>query len=598
MRSSSTFLSSQLCFGLSRSLRLGVAIVCLAGNARALDPDRAARQYVRDHWGPEKGFLGGPIYAITQTTDGYLWIGAEAGLVRFDGFAFTLMRDPGPHPFVIDHVFGLSTDRDGSLWVQLSDPTLLRYRNGTFAAVTLNPQLGDGRVTAIARASTGALLIASRRDGAVSWTGSKFESIATAASLPRSPVVSIAGTTKDDVWLGTREAGLIHVNRRQISRITSGLPDLRINCLLAEKNGDVLVGTDRGMVRWDGSEITTAGVPRALEHAQILAMTRDRDSNIWIGTGTKGLLRLNQQGLCSLRDHDSRAPITALFEDREGDLWTGSSSGIERLRDSAFVTYASGGGLPRENSGPIYCDSHGRVWWAPATGGLYWLRDGQIEHVKEAGLDRDVVYSITGGDTGVWLGRQRGGLTHLSFDGNSFTAKTYTQGDGLAENTVNAVQENRDGSVWAGTLTEGVSHFKNGRFNNYTSANGLAANIITSIAEGTDGTMWFATPGGLSSFMRNTWRTYGVQDGLPSENVYSLLADSSGVIWVGTLHGIAFVRSGHVVTPAGLPLSLREQTFGMAEDKAGVALDRYFESRSACGARQNVAQPGCRWRCA
>ena len=568
MKNSNTFLN--------RSALVAIALVCVAGQACALDPGRAVWQYVHDSWGPEKGFPGGPIYAITQTSDGYLWIGAEAGLIRFDGVTFTVVRDRGPNAFSMDHVLGLSADRDGSLWVQLSDPTLLRYRDGTFTAIRPNPHRTDSRVTAIAGPNSGGLLLASRMDGAALFGGSHFKTLAGASSLPRSPVISIAETTKDEVWLGTREEGLVRLRRNQVSKITKGLPDLKINCLLAGRNGEVSVGTDRGMVRWNGSEVTREGVSGALDRTQILAMTRDRDSNIWIGTGTQGLLRLNERRLASRGERGPNAAVTApsaavtaLFEDREGDLWAGSANGIERFRDSAFVTYSSGQGLAKENGGPTDADSRGRIWWAPVTGGLYWLQEGKVGHVAEAGLERDVVYSISGADDDLWLGRRRGGLTHLHLEGRSITAKTYTQANGLAENTIYTVHRNRDGSVWAGTLTGGVSHFQDGHFKTFTSANGLAANTVTSIAESSDGTMWFGTPSGLSSRGRHGWKTYGVEDGLPSENVYSLLFDSSGVLWIGTLHGIAFVHAGRIVVPQGLPPSLREQVFGITEDRAG-----------------------------
>ena len=568
MKNSNTFPSASA--GLRRSTGVAMALVWLAGNACALDPGRAVWQYVHDHWGPERGFPGGPISAITQSSDGYLWIGAEAGLIRFDGVTFTVVRDQGPNAFVMDHVLGLSADRDGSLWVQLSEPTLLRYREGTFSAVRPNPGREDSRVTAIASANSGGLLLASRMDGAALFEGSHFRTLASVSALPGSPVVSIAQRANNEVWLGTREEGIIRLTKGQLSTIKKDLPDLKINCLLPEKSGDVLIGTDHGMVRWNGSEVTRAGVPGALDRTQILAMTRDRDSNIWIGTGTQGLLRLNDEGLASLGESGRSAAITALFEDREGDVWAGSANGVERFRDSPFVAYSVRQGLPKTNGGPIYADARGGIWWAPVTGGLYWLKEGKVGHVTKAGLERDVVYSISGARDDLWLGRQRGGLTHLHFEGRSVKAKTYAQADGLAENTIYTVHQNRDGSVWAGTLTGGVSHFQDGRFETFTSANGLAADTVTSIAESADGTMWFATPSGLSSYGRNGWRTYGVGDGLPSENVYSLLFDSSGDLWIGTLHGIAFLHAGHIVVPAGLPTALHEQqVFGISEDRAG-----------------------------
>src|SRR5215467_6468726 len=89
-----------------------------AGGAQAIDPDRAMSQYVRERWGSDRGFPRGPVYSISQSADGYLWIGAMAGLIRFDGSHFQLVRDvPG-----IQHgesVFGLMADGDGNLWISL-----------------------------------------------------------------------------------------------------------------------------------------------------------------------------------------------------------------------------------------------------------------------------------------------------------------------------------------------------------------------------------------------------------------------------------------------------------------------------------------------
>ena len=109
-------------------------------------------------------------------------------------------------------------------------------------------------------------------------------------------------------------------------------------------------------------------------------------------------------------------------------------------------------------------------------------------------------YSISGRADVVWVGRQRGGLTRLQFRNGAITSQSYTEANGLAQNSVYAVYESRDGSVWAGTLNGGVSQFKDGRFTTYTTTNGLASNAISSILETRDGGMWFATPNGPSSF--------------------------------------------------------------------------------------------------
>jgi signal transduction histidine kinase len=261
--------------------------------------------------------------------------------------------------------------------------------------------------------------------------------------------------------------------------------------------------------------------------------------------------------------------VTALFEDREGNVWTGMSQGIERLRESVFVTYSTGEGVPADNNGPVYVDAENRVWFGPAVGGLYWLKDGKVERVNSGGLHDDVIYSITGDKTGLWIGRQKGGLARLSYKDGSYRTETYTEAQGLAQNSVYAINQNRDGSVWAGTLSGGVSQFKNGKFTNYTTAHGLASNTVDAIVEATDGTMWFATPNGVSTLSNDRWQTFRVENGLPSNRVNCLFEDPDGLLWVGTDDGVAFFEAGRFQIPAKLPPSLHEPVLGLVADSAG-----------------------------
>src|SRR5262249_14467093 len=129
--------------------------------------------------------------------------------------------------------------------------------------------------------------------------------------------------------------------------------------------------------------------------------------------------------------------------------------------------------------------------------------------------------------------------------------------------------QSRDGAVWAGTLSGGVSRFAAGKFTTYSVANGLGSNTDASILETSDCTMWFATPAGLRSFSRNQWRAYTVKDGLPSDNVNCFVEDSRGVLWVGTAGGLAFLSAGGVELPRGGPDYLKEPVFSVAEDHKG-----------------------------
>ena len=548
--------------------------ICLAGAfpgvACAIDPDRAMSQYIRERWGTEQGFPRGPVYAISQSDDGYLWIGTQAGLVRFDGLDFRLVRE-APGLSNGESVLGLMPDRSGNLWIRVEGSTLLRYRNGVFDRPGADASLSS-RITAMSQANQGELLISVMERGEMVYHRGKLEMLGGCQCLtasrqcfpwPRRPTAAFGQV---------REAqGFFVFAGGHATPVTENLPDLKINCLLSDAEGNLWVGTDEGIARWDGSKLAAGGIETSLGRVQVLAMAKDRDKNIWVGTDSRGLLRLNDRGVSSLDavDDRSREAVPAVFEDREGNLWTGSANRIERLRDSAFVTYSRPEGLPSDGSNPVFVDSENRMWFPPVDGGLWWMKDGRHGHVSNDGLDRDVVYSIAGSKGELWLGRQRGGLTRLRTERNSFTAQTYTRADGLAKDSVFSVFQARDGSVWAGTLSGGVSQLSGGRFTTYTSAIGLLSNTVAAIQEGSDGTMWFATPGGLSALSKGHWQAYTTNDGLPSDNVYCLLEDSTGVLWIGTADGLAFRTPKGIQVPGGAPALLREQILGLEEDRHG-----------------------------
>src|SRR5215470_2132347 len=379
----------------------------------------------------------------------------------------------------------------------------------------------------------------------------------------------MAETADRKIWLGTLGDGLFLFAEGRPIKVSAGLPDLKINSLLAIGGDDLWVGTDTGLYRGNREGFRRLEMPSFLGDVQVLSLLRDRDSNTWVGTA-RGLLRINGKGISFSAENELRGDggINVLFEDREGNLWIGGAQGLGCIRDSAFVTYSSINDPRFEHVGPIYVDPEGRTWFAPAQGGLYVLQNGQVQPVTSIPAS-DVVYSINGQADEVWVGRQRGGLTRLRLRGGAIASQRYTRANGLAQNGVFAGYESRDGSVWAGTLNGGVSRFKNERFTTYTSTDGLVSNSISSILETHDGAMWFATPIGLSSFSNGQWRTYTNINGLPSAEVNCLFEDSSGTLWIGTSAGLAFLSSNRFQVPRESPEVLREPIVGMAEDKSG-----------------------------
>lgn len=584
-------------YRLAANALTALALIWFAVPARAIDPNRLISQYMHERWGIERGFAGGSVSSIAQTADGYLWIGTEKGLVRFDGSTFRLFQQTTSASLPLGPVQVLTADGAGNLWIVLQNTKILRYHDGKFDPGREEAEAG---ITAVNKRPDGTILLSSLALGTLAYRAGKFEVLNSSSETvnsasaamsgandehssrlswatgvtphrfaePNSPVISMAATDDGRVWLGTRDKGLFYLKEGRISGVSKGFDLKKINCLLPLKNGQLWIGTDQGLLRWNGSELTRDGVPSVLQHAQTLSMNLDRDLNIWVGT-SRGLFRFNTASAVEPTDFQPTASVTAIFEDREGNVWTGSTGAIERYRGSSFVTYTAAKGLPSDSNGAIYVDLEERVWFAPLNGGLHWVKGGSVGNVAEAGIDKDVVYSMTGSQNELWLGRQRGGLTHLRFSGGAISSKTYTHSDGLARDNVYAVFQSSDGSIWAGTLNGGVSRFKDGRFTSFTTENGLASNTVSWIAEGFDGTMWFATPSGLSALSGGRWRTYKYQDGLASENLNCLLEDSEHVLWIGSAAGLAFIGSVGVQVPRVVPESLREQIFGIAEDRNG-----------------------------
>jgi signal transduction histidine kinase/ligand-binding sensor domain-containing protein len=547
----------------------GLVLLLLAGAPRpvlALDPARDPALYERQRWGVEEGFPGDGIHGITQGDDGYLWIASERGLLRFDGTEFRRVAAAGEaERSGAADVLGIVRDARGDLWLRPDRPDLLRFRDGRVSSVPFATDPREVAVTAMAVGRDGALLLYAQLGGLLARRGEGFQRVPL-DPLPPSLVLAIAQTAEGTLFLGTRDSGLFQIRDGRAVPVVEGLPNRKVNCLLAEGERDLWIGTDRGLARWTGTSLTQDGVPERMRTVQTLALLRDRDANLWVGT-SDGLLRLDAHGAVA----DALAPrgaVTALYEDREGDLWVGGS-GLERLQDTPFATYGRAQGLPADGGGAVYADAGGRVWFAPAEGGLYALEGDRALRIPIGGVEPDRVYSIAGARDGLWLGRQRGGLTHLRIAGTTLSATSHVAIGGPPRSGVYAVHEARDGSVWAGTLNAGLARLKDGGVETFTAADGLPSNSINTLLDGSDGTLWVGTPAGLAARSAGAWTTRRVRDGLPSDNVNALLEDAEGVLWIGTAEGLAFLRAGRVEVPRDAPALRREAVVGLAESEGG-----------------------------
>jgi ligand-binding sensor domain-containing protein/signal transduction histidine kinase len=571
---------------------IGLVLLLLSASASSGAVDSSiTSSRSRSFWDHGSGFPGGHVFSMTQTPDGYLWFGTGNGLVRYDGLRFEFIPKANSNDASFGLVPGVLADASGQLWAADDFTHLFRYEAGLLKG----PVPDNGRhgyaVSSTNKTFDGWLLFVSELQGVVEYKHGERRVLLEPRAVPSGPT-AVVQTADGKIWIGTSEKGLFQFRPEKGEASLLQVPSLkneRINCLLPLANATLLVGTKRGLFisHGDGSFNEVSPTPKRDE---VLALANGLKGRIWIGTehhvfkvdpkdiDVNGRIHSLEQ----LAVNGDRA-VTALFEDRDGSLWIGEPEAIERYQDSAFITYRSSQrssqsslqssqesslvGLPCSNCGAIYVDSDQCVWFAPPNGGLFRISQGRVQSIEIAGLKNDIVYSIAGAAGDVWVARRNGGLTRLMAEGNTVRESPRRQQSASISmrDAVYSVYREANGTVWAGTLHDGLRRLRNGTWHTFTTKDGLPSDSISVITGNESGRIFVGTPNGLAEFRNDHWTDYNTHDGLPPGAIESLFLDASDTLWIGTSRGIAFMRSGNVHVPLGAPTALYGEILGIAE---------------------------------
>jgi signal transduction histidine kinase/ligand-binding sensor domain-containing protein len=522
------------------ALRLCAGLL-LVQAAQALDPHKSLSQYSRTTWTQEHGLPQDAIRAITQTNDGYLWLGTDEGLARFDGYEF-VVYDKAKSGLPSNSVAALASTADGSLWIG-TPAGLTLYRDREFRTYTTRDGLPDNSITELYEDHAGTLwLIAG---GYLSrFQDGKFTNWAPGKDIAVTAVRHIREDRNHDLWV----SGFAAVLKMSGGKFVPVLDAAALNgnfvaCMLAGRTGNFWLGGNTGLImlspegkirRFD----TTDGLPDNF----VRAIWQDRDGNLWVGTNTGLARRDGERFVAPNNDGRDREQVRALFEDREGDMWVGTSGGLSRLRDAMFTVFGKSEGLPSDEPNTIFQDSRGRIWVGFHDGGLMmFAEEGNRVFGVRDGVRSSEIYSIREARNGDLLIGARGGLIRM----HEGRFSMYVPPDPLARLNIFDVLEDSRGGIWMAT-PGGLAELREGRFRIVVPGEGILATASVTLCETPDGAIWSGTYGkGLWRIQGSDVRHFTDTDGLASNEIRSLLPEPDGTLWIGTSGGgLGLLRNG------------------------------------------------------
>jgi ligand-binding sensor domain-containing protein/signal transduction histidine kinase len=545
---------------------LGVFLIIWGRPAVALDPSLQLSQYMLDQWQTSEGLPQNGAVTIARTPDGYLWLGTQEGLARFDGARFVVF-DRNNEPALPDNVIlVLYVDRSGRLWIG-TQVGLAVLENGQFKRFDAVAELAHGRILSILEDRAGRLWVGTEH-GLVEVDHERGRVFGTSDGLRDASIGALLEDRKGMIWVATATGGLHRFDGTNFEsmQLSPGRVADPVSSMYEDHDGMMWFGTETGgLYRKPGDHFEVVA-PAGQLGSGVRALTRDPDGNMWIATSARGLLRL-RDGIFSAPDGIRllSGDLRALYEDNEGSLWIGSYvNGLLRLRDGKFVPLGVPEGLQSNVAWSITPRAAGGIWVGTDAGVSMYV-GGVFRHVASPlGFETIRVRSLLEDRKGaLWVGTDGAGV--YSREGSHVTI--YNRHNGLSGNSVKAISEDHQGRIWIGTDV-GLDVIDKAKVTSMQAVLGVSdPTMIRVMHENLGGGMWVATDThGLFLIEAHQVRRFGLNDGLPSAQITAIYEDERGVIWLGTTGGLAVWRDGRFTSLAG-SVALRKLHLQVIEDQ-------------------------------
>jgi signal transduction histidine kinase/sugar lactone lactonase YvrE len=561
-------------------------------------------------WQTDAGLPNNTVNAVAQTCDGYLWLGTDAGLARFDGVRCRVFGLQDGLPGL--QISALLEDRHGTLWIGTAGGGLCRKKSdGAIETFTIKDGLAGNAIQALIEATNGDLWVGTPA-GLSCWHTNHFEPVA--RQFGTMYVTDLAKDQQGGIWVATLHQELLRFQDE--NHFTTNHPTgmLRTGyfsprCVMVDGQNRVWVGSrNKCIYCYDAGKWSRYGTNEGLPEIILNHLAQTLDGTIWAASLNEGLYYLRDGKFNALQRKDglSDDAMLSLFSDQQF-LWAGTQSGglcrigpkklsvqhpMEGLSECQLRSFAEttngevwlgtyGQGIYRWQEGgmeqlagtpwqdhviveALLGGQDGSLWWG-AGPSLYQWKDGSLLNRNEdRQREGDRIWCLCEDyEGGVWVGTYNGLLQH-------FKGKKITNIKGLPAQPLTALVQETNGTLWIGSLGGGLGRLQNGRLAVFTAKDGLQSDLIRCLRLDADGSLWIGTDGGgLNHFANGKFNSFTTQQGLPENNILQILEDDDGSLWLGGNHGICRVSKRVLEeVAAGKTAQLHVANFGNSEGMA------------------------------
>ena len=617
-------------------ITIGTLFLLGAWPVLALDPSLDISQYAHTAWTVRDGFSLGNIYAMAQTPDGYLWLGTEFGLFRFDGVRSVPWRPPTGEPLPDRNINALLVTRDSTLWIgtfsglvtwsggkltprpeqELAHEfvaSLFEDNEGTVWAGLLGTR---GRLCAIRRGGTqcysednafGRAVWALYEDSSgVLWAAAESGLWRIKPGPPKryptsTELIGLSKTEEGRLLIAIHSAGLLQLAGDKLesypvrgsinSKVFLSDRDLDANRVLRDRDGGLWIGTvERGLIHVHHGRTDAFKKSDGLSGDVVLSLFEDREGNIWVST-TGGLDRFRELPVAtvSVKQGLSSDATQTVLAATDRSIWVGAHEVLTRLQNGQATIFRKTNGLPDDMVQSLFQDDRGR-FWASTRQGLAYFKDGRF--IASGAIRSGEVHYITGDKAGnLWLSENKG-LLHLR-DGQ-LVEQIPWQVFGRHQQANVVLADREQGAVWLGFWVDGgVSYVKDGQAReSYTTADGLGQGPVPDLRLDSDAALWVATEyGGLSRIKEGRVATLTTLNGLPCDTINATMEDNDQSLWLYMGCGLVRIPRSELDAWIAAPKRRVEMTVWDAAD--GVRLRS--SAASEYGPRAAKASDGRLW---